>query len=208
MSSTQPQHLILLASALAFNVAASEFEQAECSPNKEHNEGVYISINKSLYHITEADRDCHSNYLISKTKDGTTTILAGPSQNELGENAQNTVYLVEPKSNIAVNIGSIPVEAEPLGENKFVDISQSGGSIYQTTYKINKKSIAILKPTYELSFSGSQCILKNSNSKNCQQLQATFETPICITQINEKKILSPMTTCAEMKKLISNQIIK
>lgn len=205
MNSTQSQHLILMASALAFNVAASEFEQAECSPAQEQNEGVYISINKSTYHITEAGRDCHSNYLISKAKDGTTTILAGPSQDELGENAQNIIYLLDPKSNNAVNIGSIPVSADPFGENKFIDISQSGGSIYQTIYLINKKTLTVLKPSYELSFSGSQCIYRNSSAKKCQQLEATFEAPICITQINEKKTLAPITMCARMKTLIENK---
>lgn len=197
--------LTLMTYMLPPNISALDYRQTTCTPSAMENGGIYIDIDAKTYHIEDKDRDCKSDYLALTEKSGSLLIFATPNSESLGINAQNIVYKINTKTTTAVNIGSIPVSAEPVGRGQFRNIDQEGGALYQAIYQISETSIAILQPNYVFLFAESQCIYNKSHDKNCTERKGTSQHPICLKQYKDKRILTNMKYCAEMKEIYNQQ---
>lgn len=197
--------LAFMTYTLSSNISALDYRQAKCTPATMENSGVYISIDEKTYHIEDKERDCKSDYLVLTEKNGNLLIFTTPSNESLGVNAQNSVYKINTKTTTAVNIGSIPVSAEPVGRGEFRNIDQQGGALYQAIYKISETSITILQPNYVYLFAESQCIYNKSHDKSCTEKKGTSQHPICLKQYKDKRILTNMKYCAEMKEIYNQQ---
>lgn len=187
--------------------AESIYKQADCRITEPSME-VEIHAKGTPYQLNNKSKNCDNNYSFIDSGDGSLIILAGPNSDELGINAQNKVYLAPPGSRKAVDIGSIPVNADFIENKTFRDISQVGNSLFETIYTIKDREIKIAHPDHELIFSGEQCIYKNKNSKKCIPLNGTYENPICARQSGEKKVLAKKEKCSDLIENINSRLGK
>ncbi|HCA1453386.1 TPA: hypothetical protein MNK97_005743 [Klebsiella pneumoniae] len=187
--------------------ADSIYEQADCR-EIESNAKIEIYANGALYQLEDNSKTCDRYYSLIDSGDGSMVIVAGPSPDELGINAQNEVYLAIPGSRKAINIGSVPVRSDFIEDKKFRDIVQVGGSLFETIYIIKNGKLTIAYPGYELIFSDEQCIYNNENSKNCTTLTGTYENPICAWQSGERKLLAKKERCVDLIDNIESRLGK
>ncbi|MCC3263722.1 hypothetical protein LLE87_36725, partial [Paenibacillus polymyxa] len=82
--------------------------------------------------IIDTEKDCSSTYTYYKIPNKGIVIFEGPSDDELGLNSQNDVFIKSETEKIAKNIGSIPVASTPENDETYVNITQSGGSVFKT----------------------------------------------------------------------------
>ena len=139
--------------------AGSIYEQADCRKT-ESNTKIEIYANGTTYQLGDNSKTCDRHYSFIDSGDGSIVILAGPSSDELGINAQNEIYLAAPGSWKAINIGSVPARSDFIENKTFRDIAQVGGSLFETKYIIKDGKLTAY-PGYELIFFDEQCIYKN-----------------------------------------------
>ncbi|WP_134163372.1 hypothetical protein [Pseudomonas citronellolis] len=179
--------------------AAPSIMEATCIDHSNTKRITRINIDQRVVTIDNTDKDCSSTYMYYKKSNNDTVIFAGPSGDELGLNAQNDIFIKSETGKIAKSIGSIPVASIPGNDETYVNITQSGGSVFKTIYAIKDQEIDLIPSGLELIFSDTQCIYDTSNSQHCRNMTGTFEKPICIQQIDNKKILQPQEACADME---------
>lgn len=184
-------------------LAGEPYESTGCIQT-EDSIALNLENNKKIT-IPASEKSCNSNFLYNTSKDGVTILLAGPNSDELGPNAQNDIYIISKNNANPKHIGSIPVAANPITRDQFKEISQVGGSIFETTYIINNNNIEIKPESLELIFADKQCILKKENSEKCVNISGTYEKPICIKNSNNRKILQNKSLCAELSKEVESR---
>ena len=188
---------LLLVSTIA--QASPSIMEAVCVEHLNSERMTRINIKQESTTIIDTEKDCSSTYTYYKIPNKGIVIFAGPSGDELGLNAQNDIFIKSETGKIAKSIGSIPVASTPVNDETYVNITLSGGSVFKTIYVIKDQEIDLIPSGLELIFSDTQCIYDTSNSQHCRNMTGTFERPICIQQIDNKKILQPQETCADME---------
>lgn len=192
----------LLLSALSINThAESQNIKLQCQEHKEGtNSKLTLSTTGIKFEISNSQKSCKSEFTYSKSTEGKELFIikSWPTSDEFGENAQNDIFISSSPDKKAIYIGSIPVSANFINEKTYKNISQVGGSIYETIYIINANAISIQQPSKELMFSDTQCIYLKKDSNTCKNITGTFETPICIYNIEGRKILEEPSNCSSL----------
>jgi hypothetical protein len=150
--------------------------------------------------LLETQKTCTQEFKYRKsgTNKDLFTITSWPATDELGMNAQNDIFIASTHEKTAHYIGSIPVSANFTKENTYQNITQEGGSIYETIYFIESDKITIQEPHKELIFGDTQCIYSRKNSNTCDNYTGTYEEPLCIFNIDGRKILKKTMRCADL----------
>ncbi|MBD9503190.1 hypothetical protein IB256_20545 [Pseudomonas sp. PDM17] len=201
-----PLALIIILTITKAN-ADSIYEQADCRKT-ESDAKIEIYANGALYQLENNSKTCDRYYSFIDSGDGSMVILAGPSSDELGINAQNEVYLATSGSRKAIYIGSVPVRSDFIENKTFRDIAQVGGSLFETIYIIKDGKLTTAYPGYEFIFSDEQCIYNNEKSKKCTTLTGTYENPICAWQSGERKLLAKKERCEDLRDNIDSRLGK
>ncbi len=178
------------------------FNEVDCRTAQTSNEPSVFIENKWI-DLRGDKKNCSANYSYSISKRELIVILVGPTNDELGLNAQQDVYVANKSESFANEIGSIPVSANLTSDMQFTNVEQAGGSLFMTTYKVELNNIAVSPSGLELMFSDSQCIYKNQHSKNCEIFKGTYKQPICIRLLENKKTLTKKENCAVLIKAIN-----
>lgn len=182
--------------------AETLLKEAACERHSAEGKITQVKIGEKLFSIAGTDKDCNSEYLYYRSATGDMVILSGPTEDQLGLNAQNEIFIAPAPSDIARNTGSIPVSARLDDNKRFINIVQTGGSIFEVTYKIHERQLSSEPSSIELIFSGSQCIYQNKQSENCTNLTGSFKSPICTRKIDGRKIKQRPELCSDLKKEI------
>ena len=200
-----PNAILVLILTSATNVLADKpYEQPICKENPELKNNITITLKHKSYHLETGDKDCKVNYAYIPINDDSLIILVGPDTDELGINARNDIYLAPSDKSIAKKIGSIPVRADFVGGGTFRDIFQTGGSLFQTTYKIEGDQLTIPQPSYELVFSDSQCVYRSRTSSHCTTMIGTYNNPICVWRDNHRQTLARKENCEALQGFLNN----
>jgi len=182
--------------------AATALNEAICERHSITERETKIKAGEKLFTVVDSDKDCNSEYLYYRSITGDMVILSGPTEDQLGLNAQNEIFIAPVPSDIARNIGSIPVSAILDGDERFINIVQVGGSIFEVAYKIHGRQLSPEPSNIELIFSGSQCIYQDKQIESCTNLTGSFKNPICVRQIHGRKIKQRSELCSDLKKEI------
>lgn len=147
-------------------------------------------------------RGCRSMYVYKEASDAISDslILSYPTADDMGLNAQVLVFAVSARSDLANYIGAIPAGASELPNGSYKDIQQSGGSIYETIYRIEGHKILISRPTKELIIADEKCVYRKKTGGACQKMRGSFKKPVCIFNYDERKVLIGSNECADMRK--------
>jgi hypothetical protein len=178
------------------------FNEVDCRTTQTASETSVFIENKWI-NLRGDKKNCSANYSYSMSKGEAIVILVGPTNDELGINAQQGVYIANKFESFANEIGSIPVSANLTSDMQFTNIEQAGGSLFMTTYKVELNNLTVSPSGLELMFSDSQCIYKNQHSKNCEILKGTYRQPICIKLLENRKTLTKKENCANLIKEIN-----
>lgn len=201
-----PSKTILIFTLLSATNALADkpYEQPICKENTKPKNNITIILKHKSYLLETGDKDCKVNYAYIPINDDSLIILVGPDTDELGINAQNDIYLATSDKSIAKNIGSIPVRADFVGGGTFRDIFQVGGSLFQTTYKIDGRQLTISQPSYELIFSDSQCVYRSRTSNHCTTMIGSYSNPICVWRDNHRQTLARKENCEALQDFLNN----
>ncbi|WPN57822.1 hypothetical protein [Pseudomonas sp. P9_31] len=162
--------------------------------------GVVLSFEGGIFSLENPDRRCKSEYVYREALDalGDSVIFSYPASDDMGLNAQVMIFAVSAKGGEAGYIGSIPASATELEGGSYKNVQQSGGSIYESIYRISGGKVLTLTPSKELIVSGEQCVYKEKNSSACQRVRGSFKHPVCIFDDGERKVLADASECADM----------
>lgn len=138
--------------------------EVDCRTTQTSNETSVFIENKWI-NLRGDKKNCSANYAYSMSKGEEIVILVGPTNDELGLNAQQGVYVANNSESFANEIGSIPVSANLTSDMQFTNVEQAGGSLFMTTYKVELNNIAVSPSGLELMFSDSQCIYKTKTQR-------------------------------------------
>ncbi|MCP1481911.1 hypothetical protein J2Y88_004222 [Pseudomonas chlororaphis] len=125
-------------------------------------------------------------------------MISSPGSDDLGLNAQNMIYFVLPGSKEANYIGDIPASATELEDGTYQNIVQSGGSVFESVYKLGSEKITILSPSRELIISDTQCVYQKKDSKVCKEMSGSFKKPLCVINYGGRKLVSDINECSGM----------
>ncbi|MGL4317444.1 MAG: hypothetical protein ACRCTL_12625 [Pseudomonas sp.] len=195
----RPLGTILLVTISINTYADNQDTQLKC---QEVNEGsvkkLELSDREVRFEVSQYKNSCDQIFTYSQTTGNKNLFIikSWPTIDEFGENAKNDIFTTLLPDKKATLIGSIPVSANYINDYTYKNLSQTGGSIYETIYIIKARSISIQQPSKELMFSGSQCIYSKKHSGTCKEITGTFENPICIYNIGHRKILAPLPDCS------------
>lgn len=85
-----------------------------------------------------------------------------------------------------------------MQDGSYKDIQQSGGSIYESIYRIEGREVLTLTPSKELIISDEQCVYKQKSGGVCQKMRGSFKKPVCVFNYGERKVLADANECADM----------
>ncbi|WP_177413889.1 hypothetical protein [Pseudomonas sp. RU47] len=161
---------------------------------------LVLSVKEEVFTLEGSDRGCRSEYVYRAVpaEYGAPFIFSYPASDEMGLNAQVMIFSASAKEGMAHYIGSIPAGASELQDGSFKDIQQSGGSIYESIYRIEGHEVLTLMPGKELIVSDEQCVFKEKSGGACQKMQGSFRKPVCVFNYGERKVLADAKECVGM----------
>ncbi|AZE32920.1 hypothetical protein [Pseudomonas chlororaphis] len=174
--------------------------QLDCKSESGEESGIALSSNREIFFIKNSARGCGSEYTYREYADGAKgfLVISSPGSDDLGLNAQNMIYFV-PSGGKEVNyIGDIPASATELEDGTYQNIVQSGGSIFESVYKLSSEKITILSPSRELIISDTQCIYQRKDSKACKKMSGRFKKPLCVINYGGQKVAADIDECSGM----------
>ncbi|WP_296218368.1 hypothetical protein [Pseudomonas sp. UBA2684] len=183
------------------SVAENETALLQCREVvTEGKRSLILSADNIDFIISTSQSTCESSfeYQYLKSDNDRYLITSWPTSEELGVNAQRNLYIASPERPDAKYIGSVPVDAEIVGEGRYRRISQEGGSIHETIYFMRDAQIDIEKPSKELVIANTECIYLQGSDSECQRMTGTFENPICVYSHDGKKSLADVSSCSEL----------
>lgn len=162
--------------------------------------GLVLSFEGGTFSLKNPDRGCRSDYIYREASDkpSDSVIFSYPTSDDMGLNAQVMIFSASAKGGEANYIGSIPASASELQDGSYKDIQQSGGSIYESIYRIDGAKVLTLTPSKELIISDEQCVYKEKSSSACRKMRGSFKHPICVFNYGERKVLADANECADM----------
>lgn len=193
------RYLLFLLSIFSASAFAGD-EEASLKCTEANSKEILLSTNGVEFTIKSPRRSCGSDF----TYEGVALpnkkwmITSWPTDEELGLNAQRELFIAPSIKSEAVYIGAIPVDVVAISPNTYRNITQSGGSIYETTYIINELHIEIKSPSRELVISNSLCVYKKESDSACQTMTGTFDKPLCLYDDGKKKFLKELSSCSEL----------
>ncbi|MCB2250741.1 hypothetical protein KTQ74_02450 [Pseudomonas chlororaphis] len=179
---------------------ATTESQLDCKNEIVEGSRIVLFSNRDIFFISNSARGCGSEYKYRDYSDGAKgfLIISSPGGDELGLNAQNMIYFVSLGSEKANYIGDIPASATELEDGTYQNIVQSGGSIFESVYKLSSEKITILSPSRELIISDTQCIYQRKDSKACKKMSGSFKEPLCVINYGGQKVAADMDECSGM----------
>jgi len=196
------RYLIFLLCLLGFYSFASEEDGGLTCKELDTRNGrdIFLSSNDMAFTIKSPRRSCNSRFTYEQINFPSEKwmITSLPTEEELGLNAQRELFIAPSKKSEAIYIGAIPVDAISIGTNTYRNLTQSGGSIYETVYQINESSVETKTPSRELVISDSLCVYEKESDSACQTMTGTFDKPLCLYTDGEKKILEESSSCSEL----------
>lgn len=168
----------------------------------ENGTDLVLTAEKTEFAIKKTQHTCESSFMYipsSKSAAGG-LIIKWPEEDNLGPQAHLIIFSAPLQSSEAEEIGSIPADSNLTeAENgKFQQISQEGGSIYETIYLITDSGIEIESPSRELIIDDTKCIYTHENQKDCKNITGTFNRPVCLNSFFGKKVLAPAEACSDL----------
>lgn len=130
---------------------------------------------------------------------------------ELGLRANMQVFALDASTASASAIGELPVSADYIGNLRFIDTFQQGGSIFQSRYEIGATGVSRSPLTLELAFEGLICVRSArgayrqdiSTMQGCMKvLQATRRKPICLFHINNRATAVNKAKCRHLRQAL------
>lgn len=186
--------------ALSASVSAATYiSEGACEGRSAAERSTKIKLGADAFTIVDSNKDCDFSYIYYKSSMGDMVILVGPAEDQLGLNSQNEIFVAPAPDSIARSIGFIPVSANMDNDERFVNITQAGGSIFKAIYMIRERQLVVEPSSMELIFSGSQCIYPDGQSESCTNLMGSFKSPVCVRQIGGHKIRQKIELCADLK---------
>jgi hypothetical protein len=196
------RRIVLLLCFMSFySLAGSKEASLKCQEvTRSDGKHVILSANDLELKIKNPRRACDSVFtyesiMLPKEK---MVITSWPTDDELGVNAQRDLFVALPGGAELSYIGSIPVDAVAISADRYRNIAQVGGSIYETVYLLGDHSITLETPGKELIFSDDACIYKDQNDDVCHILTGTFDNPLCVYIHNERKVMMDLSSCSEL----------
>ncbi|MBP5956426.1 hypothetical protein ICA16_12195 [Pseudomonas anatoliensis] len=166
------------------------------------NEAVelVLSFKEEFFTLLGSDRGCRSEYVYRVVSGDYSVpfIFSYPISDDMGLNAQVMIFAASANDGVAHYIGSIPASASELQDGSFKDIQQSGGSIYESIYRIEGQEVLTLTPGKELMISDEQCVFKEKSGGACQKMRGSFIKPVCVFNYGDRKVLADVKECADM----------
>ncbi|MGE7958762.1 hypothetical protein ACQKQA_19615 [Pseudomonas sp. NPDC089530] len=196
------KHLIVIFALFYYGSAfcGSAERPLGCRSESEGGRGIKLFSNRDVFFIKKAKRRCGSEYTYREYSDGAKgfLVISSPGSDDLGLNAQNMIYFVLSGSKEANYIGDIPASATELEDGTYQNIVQSGGSIFESVYKLSSEKITILSPSRELIISDTQCVYQKKDSKACKEMSGSFKKPLCVINYGEHKVAADINECSGM----------
>ncbi|WP_426233656.1 hypothetical protein [Pseudomonas sp. TWP3-2] len=154
------------------------------------------------FFLENSERGCRSDYVFREASDRASNylIFSYPTSDEMGLNAQIMIFAAPAYGGLAQYIGSIPAGVSDLEDGSYKDIQQSGNSIYERIYRIDRGEVVTMVPRKELIIAGKQCVYKVEGDSACEEMLGSFDSPICVLNEGERKILAAVNECADMSK--------
>lgn len=183
------------------SVAENEATHFQCREAiTEGKRSLILSADNINFRIQTSQSTCESPFEYQRLKSDSDKYLitSWPTSEELGVNAQRKLYMASPERPDAEYIGSIPVAAEIVGEGRYRNISQEGGSIHETIYFMRDAQLYIEKPSKELVIANTECVYLQGNHNDCKRMTGTFENPICVYSHDGEKTLADISICSEL----------
>lgn len=162
--------------------------------------GLTLSAKGVEFFLENPERGCRSDYAYREASDSASNslIFSYPTSDDLGLNAQIMIFAAPTNGGLAKYIGSIPAGASDLEDGSYKDIQQSGNSIYESTYRIERGEVVTIIPDKELIVAGKQCVYRFKDDSACEEMLASFNSPLCVFNEGERKILAGVNECADM----------
>ena len=197
--------VFLLVSYSGLIVAGPTEYQLQCKVFDESADtkvGLILSFEGEAFAIENSDRGCKSDYAYraSLNQSSTPLIFSYPTSEDMGLNSQIMIFAASIKDGSAEYIGSVPAGASELQDGSYKDIQQSGGSIYESIYRIEGREILTLTPGKELIVSGEQCVYKEKSGGVCKKMRGTFKNPVCVINYGSRKVLANVQECSDMSR--------
>ena len=133
-------------------------------------------------------------------------IFAAPE--EIGLNEKNAIFRVSFKNGKVKRIGELPVSSENTSDNIYVNVFQSGGSLFLERYAIEAEAVNRIGSQIELVEEGRLCIDKKDDiwnveintAKSCKKfIEASISKPVCLFHKAGKAQLSDNASCIELE---------
>lgn len=159
-----------------------------------------LSFEGGTFSLDNSDRGCRSDYVVREASGAANNVLifSYPTSDDMGLNAQLMVFAAPAKGGKANYIGDIPASASESENGTYKDVQQSGGSIYESVYRIDDSQVVTLTPGKELIVSGEQCIYKENSDIACKKMRGSFKKPVCVFNYGERRVLADTKECAGM----------
>lgn len=173
----------------------------QCREIVQGKQVIILTGNQIKFDIVDPYRTCESLFEYERLQrdDGAYLITSWPENDELGINAQRHLYIALSANSEARFVGAVPVEASVIDEGVYRSVSQVGGSIFETIYSIDNGAVSIKKPTKELIISDTKCVYAHEGSDACLDMTGTFDKPVCVYSVDEKKILADISECSDLQ---------
>ncbi|PMX04278.1 hypothetical protein C1X59_02375 [Pseudomonas sp. FW215-R2] len=164
--------------------------------------GLILSFEGGAFAIENPDRGCKSDYVYrtSLNESSAPLIFSYPTSEDMGLNSQIMIFAASIKDGSAEYIGSVPAGASELQDGSYKDIQQSGGSIYESIYRIEGREVLTLTSGKELIISGEQCVYKEKSGGVCKKMRGSFKNPVCVFNYGSRKILANVQECSDMSR--------
>jgi hypothetical protein len=162
--------------------------------------GLTLTFESAEFFLENPERGCRSDYVYREAPESNSLIFSYPTSDDLGLNAQIMIFAAPTNGGLAKYIGSIPAGASDLENGSYKDTQQSGNSIYESTYRIERGEVVTVVPGKELIIAGKQCVYKVKGDSACEEMLGSFDSPICVLNEGERKILAAVNECSDMSK--------
>lgn len=197
--------IVLLVSYIGLVVAGPTEYQLLCKvfdQSVDSKGGLTLSFEGGAFAIENPDRGCKSDYIyrVSFNQSSTPLIFSYPTSEGMGLNSQILIFVASIKDGSAKYIGSVPAGASELQDGSYKDIQQSGGSIYESVYRIEGREILTLTPGKELIISGEECVYKEKSGGVCKRMRGSFKNPVCVFNYGSRKVLANVQECSDMSR--------
>lgn len=166
----------------------------------ESSVGLTLTSESVEFFLENSERGCRSDYVYREASDraSNSLIFSYPPSDEMGLNAQIMIFAAPTNGGLANYIGSIPAGASDLEDGSYKETQQSGNSIYESTYRIERGEVVTVVPGKELIIAGKQCVYKVKGDSACEEMLGSFNSPICVFSEGDRKILAAVNECADM----------